>query len=153
MFRGTRTLPDTRSVIRGLASHHQSQPLLPPLMLYRRILREHKHLPAIQREMGDEYVKNEFKLHQNIDNPLHIVGFLTSWQDYLTLIRIFQRGVWHFVLSASPRVLFCCPRVHSINNNSINHQYLLLQPQMTNGQSQWHLSIVICPLPPNIPAP
>ncbi|CCC66598.1 hypothetical protein NCAS_0A00380 [Naumovozyma castellii] len=91
MFRGTRTLPDTRSVIRGLASHHQSQPLLPPLMLYRRILREHKHLPAIQREMGDEYVKNEFKLHQNIDNPLHIVGFLTSWQDYLTLI---SNGNW-----------------------------------------------------------
>ncbi|EDO18969.1 hypothetical protein Kpol_2002p39 [Vanderwaltozyma polyspora DSM 70294] len=63
-----------------------AQPLLPPLQLYRRILREHKHLPTAQRELGDQYVKNEFKLHKDIDNPLHIVGFLTSWQDYLRMI-------------------------------------------------------------------
>ncbi|QLQ78714.1 hypothetical protein HG537_0B00630 [Torulaspora globosa] len=69
----------------------ESQPLLPPLHLYRRILREHKNLPVLQRELGDNYVKNEFKLHKNTDNPLHIVGFLASWQDYLHLI---SKGEW-----------------------------------------------------------
>lgn len=68
-----------------LASHN-SQPLLPPLVLYRRILRQHKLLPTVQKEMGDQYVRNEFKLHKDIDNPLHVVGFLASWQDYLHMI-------------------------------------------------------------------
>lgn len=45
----------------------------------------------LQRELGDKYVKNEFKLHKGIDNPLHIVGFLASWQDYLHLI---SKGDW-----------------------------------------------------------
>jgi hypothetical protein len=59
-------------------------PLYPPLALYRRILRAHvKSLPQDLRPLGDQYVKAEFKAHQNIDNPLHIVGFLTQWQDYL----------------------------------------------------------------------
>ncbi|KOH01313.1 Sdh7p [Saccharomyces eubayanus] len=65
---------------------HNSQPLLPPLVLYRRILRQHKLLPTVQKEMGDQYVRNEFKLHKDIDNPLHVVGFLASWQDYLHMI-------------------------------------------------------------------
>lgn len=67
------------------------KPLLPPLQLYRRILREHKSLPQLQRELGDQYVKNEFKLHKSTDNPLYIVGFLASWQDYLHMI---SRGQW-----------------------------------------------------------
>ena len=70
---------------------HNSQLLLPPLVLYRRILRQHKLLPGPQREMGDQYVRNEFKLHKDIDNPLHIVGFLASWQDYLHMI---SNGKW-----------------------------------------------------------
>lgn len=62
-------------------------PLLPPLQLYRRILRGHrKYLPELQRSLGDQYVKAEFHAHKDIDNPLHIVGFLTSWQDYLNAI-------------------------------------------------------------------
>lgn len=65
----------------GVISHDKT--LLPPLMLYRRILRAHKLLPPMQKEMGDKYVKSEFELHKRIDNPLHIVGFLASWQDYL----------------------------------------------------------------------
>jgi len=32
--------------------------------------------------LGDEYVKSEFRLHRDIDNPVHIVGFLTEWQLY-----------------------------------------------------------------------
>ncbi|CDO92719.1 unnamed protein product [Kluyveromyces dobzhanskii CBS 2104] len=67
------------------------KPLLPPLQLYRCILREHRNLHPTQRELGDQYVKNEFKLHKNTDNPLYIVGFLASWQDYLHMI---TRGEW-----------------------------------------------------------
>lgn len=31
-------------------------------------------------------MKSEFKLHKNIDNPVHIIGFLASWQDYFHMI-------------------------------------------------------------------
>lgn len=57
--------------------------LLPPLQLYRHILRVHRSLPAIQRELGDSYVKHEFRIHQNIENPEHIISFLVTWHDYL----------------------------------------------------------------------
>lgn len=76
---------------RARRNTRQQAPLLPPLQLYRQILREHQNLPAAQRELGDQYVKNEFKLHKDTTNPLHIVGFLASWQDYLHMI---SRGEW-----------------------------------------------------------
>ncbi|KAK9456949.1 succinate dehydrogenase [Dipodascopsis uninucleata] len=56
--------------------------LLPPLSLYRRVLRAHRRLPFEHRLLGDDYVKNEFRLHKDVENPLYIVGFLTSWQQY-----------------------------------------------------------------------
>lgn len=57
--------------------------LLPPIPLYRRILRAHRfHLPRQMRLLGDEYVKAEFRAHRKTDNPVHIVGFLTEWQLY-----------------------------------------------------------------------
>ena len=62
-----------------------SQPLaiLPPIPLYRRLLRTHrKRLGPEERIFGDEYVKSEFRRHKDIDNPLHIIGFLTQWQLY-----------------------------------------------------------------------
>ena len=55
-------------------------------------------LPAPQREMGDQYVRNEFKLHKDIENPLHIVGFLASWQDYLHMI---SNGDWKDITLSS----------------------------------------------------
>lgn len=61
-------------------------PLLPPLQLYRSILRAHKKLPFDQKSLGDMYVKSEFRAHKNIDNPLQIIGFLTSWQKYLEMV-------------------------------------------------------------------
>ncbi|KAG5987452.1 hypothetical protein E4U43_000171 [Claviceps pusilla] len=62
---------------------HSSMALLPPLSLYRRLLRAHrKHLPAEMRLLGDEYVKAEFRLHRNVDNPAHLIGFLSEWQLY-----------------------------------------------------------------------
>lgn len=60
--------------------------LLPPLQLYKSILRAHRILPTLQKELGDSYVKNEFRLHQKIDNPVQIVSFLVTWQDYLEQI-------------------------------------------------------------------
>jgi hypothetical protein len=47
--------------------------LIPPLALYRRILRAHRGLPAEQRVLGDAYVKEEFRRHRAVENPLHIV--------------------------------------------------------------------------------
>lgn len=57
--------------------------LLPPIPLYRRILRAHrKHLEPEQRVIGDKFVKKEFHDHKDVENPVHIVGFLTEWQTY-----------------------------------------------------------------------
>ncbi|KAF7559592.1 hypothetical protein G7046_g4558 [Stylonectria norvegica] len=57
--------------------------LLPPIQLYRRLLRSHrKHLPGEMRLLGDEYIKAEFRAHRNVDNPAHLIGFLTEWQLY-----------------------------------------------------------------------
>lgn len=48
--------------------------LLPPIPLYRRLLRAHrKHLPREMRVLGDEYIKAEFRLHRDVENPMHIV--------------------------------------------------------------------------------
>ncbi|KAG0301250.1 acetate non-utilizing protein 9 [Dissophora globulifera] len=61
--------------------------LIPPLQLYRQILRAHRvHLPPQFRILGDGYVKAEFHRHKDIDNPLYIVGFIEQWQDYLNHI-------------------------------------------------------------------
>lgn len=57
--------------------------LLPPIPLYRRLLRTHrKKLNPEERVFGDTYLKAEFRRHRDIENPLHIVGFLTEWQQY-----------------------------------------------------------------------
>ena len=106
-----------RSSLRRLASHTpltapnllRPEPiaLLPPIPLFRRVLRAHRKLPRDMRLLGDEYVKIEFRSHRNVDNPVHIVcsrqmpakgftmeqglanqrlelqiGFLTEWQSY-----------------------------------------------------------------------
>ncbi|KAL1602812.1 hypothetical protein SLS60_006233 [Paraconiothyrium brasiliense] len=50
--------------------------LLPPIPLYRRLLRAHRKLPREERTLGDLYVKAEFHAHRDIDNPVHIIGQL-----------------------------------------------------------------------------
>lgn len=61
--------------------------LLPPIPLYRRILRAHrKHLPNQMRVLGDEYIKSEFRAHRKVENPVHIIGFLSEWQMYVQQI-------------------------------------------------------------------
>ncbi|KAK0383120.1 hypothetical protein NLU13_9033 [Sarocladium strictum] len=67
----------------GNALRPSHMALLPPIPLYRRLFRAHrKHLPAEMRVLGDEYVKAEFRAHRKIDNPAHLIGFLTEWQLY-----------------------------------------------------------------------
>ena len=52
-----------------------SMNLLPPIPLYRRLLRAHrKHLPPEMRLLGDEYVKAEFRAHRDVENPVHLVS-------------------------------------------------------------------------------
>lgn len=34
------------------------------------------------RVLGDEYIKSEFRAHRSVENPVHIVGFLSEWQTY-----------------------------------------------------------------------
>jgi hypothetical protein len=41
------------------------QSAYPLLSLYRNILRAHQQLPQAHRELGDAYVRNEFRLHRN----------------------------------------------------------------------------------------
>ena len=48
--------------------------LLPPIPLYRRLLRaQRKYLPQRERLLGEEYIKSEFRAHRNVENPMHIV--------------------------------------------------------------------------------
>jgi hypothetical protein len=61
----------------GASKGFRSAPsaLLPPIPLYRTILRTHrKRLDVEQRVLGDMYVKAEFRAHRDIDNPVQIVG-------------------------------------------------------------------------------
>ncbi|KAG8733821.1 acetate non-utilizing protein 9 [Ceratobasidium sp. 428] len=51
--------------------------------LLRRLLRAHRNLPTEMRYLGDDYVKAEFRRHQKVDNPVHIMGFLSQWKLYL----------------------------------------------------------------------
>ena len=72
-------------VVQRIKPGQKSPPLalLPPIPLYRRLLRIHrKKLQAEERIFGDTYLKAEFRRHKDIENPLHIVGFLTQWQQY-----------------------------------------------------------------------
>jgi len=49
--------------------------LLPPIPLYRRILRTHrKKLGHEERVLGDLYVKAEFRAHREVENPVQIVS-------------------------------------------------------------------------------
>ncbi|KAG2017545.1 acetate non-utilizing protein 9 [Coprinopsis cinerea AmutBmut pab1-1] len=57
--------------------------LLPPIPLYRRILRVHRNLPPEMRSLGDVYVKSEFRRHQKVTNSGHLLGFLSQWKRYL----------------------------------------------------------------------
>lgn len=88
-MRGLGRLLATPSAVGTQSSGLRQVPaaLLPPIPLYRRILRSHrKFLEPEMRAMGDQYIKSEFRAHRDIDNPIHIIGFLTEWQMYVQSI-------------------------------------------------------------------
>ncbi|OCF71704.1 acetate non-utilizing protein 9, mitochondrial [Kwoniella sp. B9012] len=66
-----------------LSVQQASIQLIPPIPLYRRLLRAHRTLPPEMRFMGDSYIKSEFRLTRSTDNPLHIIAFLSQWKLYL----------------------------------------------------------------------
>lgn len=77
----TPTTPPTSNPINPLKPAPLA--LLPPIPLYRRLFRAHRHkLPPEERLLGDQYIKAEFRAHRDVENPMHIVGFLTEWQLY-----------------------------------------------------------------------
>lgn len=53
------------------------------LQLYRNILREHRSLVPSMRKLGDDYVKNEFRLHKSSTNETHLSKFYKAWNAYL----------------------------------------------------------------------
>ncbi|KAI8279406.1 Succinate dehydrogenase assembly factor 3 [Colletotrichum sp. SAR11_57] len=60
------------SISKGLGNTPMA--LLPPIPLYRRLLRAHrKYLPTEMRLLGDDYIKAEFRAHRTVDNPAHLV--------------------------------------------------------------------------------
>jgi hypothetical protein len=70
----TRLLYATPASMGSASSLSEALALLPPIPLYRRILRVHrKKLDPEMRILGDSYVKSEFRAHRSTENPLHIV--------------------------------------------------------------------------------
>lgn len=76
--------------LRRLAANPNLQhpTILPhPLHLYRRVLRAHRYkLPREAREIGDKYVKNEFRLHRDVTKPEQLAEFLSEWLIYTNLL-------------------------------------------------------------------
>ena len=53
-----------------------------PLGLYRHLLRLHRvKLPPTMRQLGDAYVKKEFRDHRTA-KPEFVRGFLAAWEKY-----------------------------------------------------------------------
>eukprot|EP01038_Epipyxis_sp_PR26KG_P006651 gene6651-9132_t len=61
------------------------------LSLYRNILREHRKLPIAMRKLGDDYLRNEFRLHKSA-NSKHLQNFFNEWENYLSLLRSQHSG-------------------------------------------------------------
>jgi len=54
-------------------------------LLYKTILRLHRALPTEVRELGDQYVKDEFRRHKNAGQE-HIGPFMIEWSEYCTTL-------------------------------------------------------------------
>mmetsp|Transcript_18163 Transcript_18163/g.28243 ORF Transcript_18163/g.28243 Transcript_18163/m.28243 type:complete len:131 (+) Transcript_18163:136-528(+) len=62
------------------------------LTLYRSILSAHKrYLPSELRQLGDAYVKSEFRLHKTVTKKEQIQLFFTEWENYLEQIQVTAR--------------------------------------------------------------
>ena len=62
------------------------------VMLYRSILRAHKkHLPLEMKQLGDTYVRAEFRAHKEA-KPEHLTSFFQEWENYLEQINVTARA-------------------------------------------------------------
>lgn len=78
----------------------------PMLFLYRSLLRAHqKCLPTQMKQLGDAYVKSEFKLHlQKTVKPEQMEAFLSEWKAYLHQIETTARAVEQHAVTEGPPV-------------------------------------------------
>eukprot|EP01127_Copromyxa_protea_P018348 TRINITY_DN5755_c0_g1_i1.p1 TRINITY_DN5755_c0_g1~~TRINITY_DN5755_c0_g1_i1.p1 ORF type:complete len:115 (+),score=28.97 TRINITY_DN5755_c0_g1_i1:120-464(+) len=57
------------------------------LGLYRRVMRVHQSkLDPQMRQIGDSYVRNEFKAMKKSEKEEHYHNFIKGWEDYVTLL-------------------------------------------------------------------
>ncbi|RLW11457.1 hypothetical protein DV515_00001542 [Chloebia gouldiae] len=63
--------------------------------LYRRILRLHRALPPALRDLGDRYVKEEFRRHRAA-GPAEAQRFLREWEAIAEILRIKVGRILHF---------------------------------------------------------
>lgn len=62
------------------------------LVLYRSILKAHKkYLPSEMKQLGDTYVRAEFKAHKDA-KPEHLGAFFQEWNKYLDQITLTARA-------------------------------------------------------------
>jgi Complex1_LYR-like len=61
--------------------------------LYRSILRAHsKYLSFEMKELGDAYVKSEFRQHKSVTKKEHLDQFFSAWEQYLDQILMTARA-------------------------------------------------------------
>ena len=113
----------------GSNSPLKTQPLnlLPPIPLYRRLFRAHRHkLPTEERLLGDQYIKAEFRAHRNVENPVHIVGFLTEWQLYAQKL---EGDNWRDIRMEESKV-------EKMSDEQIGQLYELMQAVQKHGSGE-----------------
>jgi len=54
-------------------------------VLYKTILRLHRALPTEVRELGDQYVKDEFRRHKDVGKE-HVSPFMMEWANYCSML-------------------------------------------------------------------
>mmetsp|Transcript_7819 Transcript_7819/g.16736 ORF Transcript_7819/g.16736 Transcript_7819/m.16736 type:complete len:127 (-) Transcript_7819:3047-3427(-) len=86
------------------------------LSLYKSLLRAHeKFLPQEMRQLGDAYVKSEFRLHKSVTKPEQLQQFFKEWNGYLAHIE--QTGRERQLKSAG---LTDAGNRGKSNNNNVN---------------------------------
>jgi Complex1_LYR-like len=62
--------------------------------LYRRLLKAHaRHLPSAEmQQLGNTYVKAEFRLHRQTAKPEQMATFLKEWNKYLQQLEMTARA-------------------------------------------------------------
>jgi hypothetical protein len=62
-----------------------------PLKLYRDLFRLHRKLPDSLKQLGDTYIKQEFRLHRNA-SPTHAKIFMEKWSMYKNTLEAQQEN-------------------------------------------------------------